>query len=290
MLGFNDLINLFSANTYTRINNKCIDWNTHKAAIFRYSHGFCYFHWVKELPKIDAQKLIGIKENYKLLENNTKNFCENSPATNALLWGARGCGKSSIVKAVCYEYTNKYPHLRILEIDSKDIAILPLLFDCMRLFKEYSFIVFCDDLTFNANTSTYHGLKSTLDGSIEQQAENILMYATSNLRHLIPEKADLNMLHTQDSIHEVLALSDRFPLQIGFYDNGQKEYLEILEYLIRQDNKALSKETIAYIMQEIKQDSINFAAKIGNRNPRTAKSYYALNHTRIFDFIKDKNS
>lgn len=281
MLGFNDLLNLFSTD---------IEWNTHKAVVFRYSHGFCYFHAIERLPKIDAQKLIGVRENYELLENNTRNFCENSPAANALLWGARGCGKSSIVKAVCYEYANKYPNLRVLEIESKDIAILPLLFDCMRLLREYKFIVFCDDLTFNANTSTYHGLKSTLDGSMEQQAENILIYATSNLRHLMPEKADLNMLHTQDSIHEVLALSDRFPLQIGFYDNGQKEYLEILEHLIREENSDLSQEMIAYIMQEIKQDSLNFATKIGNRNPRTAKSYYALNHARILKLIKTKSS
>ncbi|GAB0172350.1 ATP-binding protein [Helicobacter trogontum] len=286
MLGFFDLMNLFSND----LSRDGMDWKHNKAAVFRHSHGFCYFHAIRKLPRIDAQKLIGVKDNYELLKNNTKNFCENKPAANALLWGARGCGKSSIVKAVCYEYANEYPSLRVLEIESKDIAILPLLFDCMCDLGHYRFIVFCDDLTFNANASTYYGLKSTLDGSMEQQADNILIYATSNLRHLMPEKADLNMLHTQDSIHETLALSDRFPLQIGFYDNGQKEYLEILENLIKQENIAVSQETLSYVMQEIRQDSLNFATKIGNRNPRTAKSYYALNHDRISKLIKTRNT
>ena len=246
MLGFNDLLNLFSTD---------IEWNTHKAAVFRYSHGFCYFHAIERLPKIDAQKLIGVKENYELLENNTRNFCENSPAANALLWGARGCGKSSIVKAVCYEYANKYPNLRVLEVESKDIAILPLLFDCMRLLREYKFIVFCDDLTFNTNTSTYHGLKSTLDGSMEATSRKYTHICYFKSAAFNARKGGFKHAAYTRFIHEVLALSDRFPLQIGFYDNGQKEYLEILEHLIREENSDLSQEMITCIMQEISKIS-----------------------------------
>ncbi len=274
MYDFKTLLHIFMA----------VDWQINKAAILRYTHGFCYFHAMQSLPDIKAQGLFGVQEHYEILATNTYNFCEHKHATNALLWGARGCGKSSIVKAVCSTYTHLYQSLRILEIESKDIAILPLLFDCMRQL-DYDFIVCCDDLTFASHESIYHGLKSVIDGSIEQQATNIIIYATSNLRHLMPEYTDAHILHTQDSIHETLALSDRFPLKIGFYDNGQKEYLQVLDYIIQQENNPLSPEICKYVMQAIQQDSLNFATKIGNRNPRTAKNYYMIHHAKIMQLI-----
>ena len=261
-----------------------LDWRKHKAAILRYAHRFCYLHAVDSIPSIDEKQLIGVQEYYNTLSLNTLNFCTNKPATNALLWGARGCGKSSIIKAICYNYTSLYPSLRIFEIESKDISMLPLLFDCMRK-SEYKFIVFCDDLTFMPHTEIYQGLKSAIDGSMEQQAANIIVYATSNLRHLIPENIESNILHTQDSVHELLALSDRFPLQIGFYNHGQKEYLDTLSHIIQQENPMLTSDKIAKIMQEIKQDSLNFATKIGNANPRTAKNYYMLCYDKIMKII-----
>lgn len=261
-----------------------LDWVKHRAAIFRYTHGFCYFHAVENLPIVERGQLIGVEEYYEILSCNTLNFCKNKPATNALLWGARGCGKSSIVKSICHTYTSLYPSLRIFEIESKDISMLPLLFDCMRK-SEYKFIVFCDDLTFIQHAETYQGLKIAIDGSMEQQATNIIVYATSNLRHLISENTESNMLHTQDCVHELLALSDRFPLQIGFYNNGQKEYLEALSHIIQQKNPLLAPDIQAKIMQEIKQDSLNFATKLGNANPRTAKNYYMIHYDKIMRLI-----
>lgn len=263
-----------------------LDWTNNKAAILRYANDFCYLYPVENLPVLEKKQLIGIQEYYDILEKNTFNFCNNKPATNALLWGARGCGKSSIVKAICYAYTSLYPLLRIFEIESKDISMLPLLFDCMRK-SEYKFIVFCDDLTFMPNTEIYQGLKSAIDGSILQQATNIIVYATSNLRHLVAENAESNMLHTQDCVHELLALSDRFPLQISFYNHGQKEYLATLSHIIQQENPLLTQDIQAKIMQEIKQDSLNFATKIGNANPRTAKNYYMIHYNKIMKLIAD---
>lgn len=263
-----------------------VDWSSNRAAILRYTHGFFYFHAVEKLPVVDEKQLIGVQEYYDLLACNTLNFCTHKPATNALLWGARGCGKSSIVKALCNTYASLYPALRIFEIESKDIAMLPLLFDCMRK-SEYDFIVFCDDLTFTLNADIYHGLKSAIDGSFEQQAKNIIVYATSNLRHLMPEYTESNMLQTQDYIHELLSLSDRFPLQIGFYNHGKEEYLATLSHIIMQENPTLTHDLHLKVMREIRQDSLNFAAKTGNTNPRTAKNYYKIHYDKIMKLIKD---
>lgn len=262
-----------------------IDWETCKVVIFRRVYNCIYFHKVREFNIIESKDLLGVKNQITLLDSNTQAFLSGKKASNALLWGARGCGKSSVVKAVLGRYIISTHHfhnarLRIIEIDSKDIEIMPLLFDYLREWQEFYFIIFCDDLTFHSNQHSYSSIKSVLEGSFEIAPKNVLLYATSNLRHIIHEETQENTLHTQDNIHEMLSFSDRFPLNIGFYAITQEEYLSVLENLVRTHLSTTSSHEreakVTEIMQNIKQKAINFATKIGNRSPRTAKDFFTL--------------
>ncbi|WP_181882307.1 DUF815 domain-containing protein [Helicobacter didelphidarum] len=297
-----------------------IDWKSTKVAIFRNIHNFIYLHQINEFDFCMIDDLLGLESQIQLLDSNTLAFLSGKKALNALLWGARGCGKSSVVKAVLAQYlfdkTYKIPKngnyhakkciestsqdiqnisihsnkLRVLQLDSNDISFLPLLFDSLRQIQDFYFVIFCDDIAFCNNDWGYHGLKSILEGSFERPPNNILLYATSNLRHIISENEHNNSLHIQDSLHESMSFSDRFPLSIGFYTLGQKEYLEVLLHLIKnhlhnQSLQAHSKITLENnnidresqnILEKIKQQAINFATKIGNRSPRSAKDFFTL--------------
>jgi len=179
-----------------------------------------------DLKEIDAQK--------EKIERNTLQFVQGLPANNVLLTGARGTGKSSLIKACLNEYSHR--GLRLIEVDKADLVDLPDIVDVVAE-RDEKFIVYCDDLSFEDGEPGYKALKSILDGSIAQATANVLIYATSNRRHLLPEymKENLSYTHTDDGevhpgevIEEKISLSERFGLWVSFYPFSQDEYLIIV--------------------------------------------------------------
>jgi len=189
---------------------------------------------VKQINRIPLSLLQGICHQKEILLNNTHNFAQNLPANNALLWGARGTGKSSLVKAVHAEVLEKTnsKYLKLVEIHREDISELPELLSLLSQNKDYKFLLLCDDLSFDAGENTYKSLKAALDGGIEGKPENVLFYATSNRRHLMPrdmmENERSTAINPSESVEEKVSLSDRFGIWIGFHNMSQEVFLEII--------------------------------------------------------------
>ncbi|MDE3207907.1 MAG: ATP-binding protein, partial [Pseudomonadota bacterium] len=184
---------------------------------------------------LDLDDLQGIDDQRNRVDRNTCQFVEGLPANNVLLTGARGTGKSSLVKAMLTRYGHK--GLRLVEVDKADLVDLP---DLVSIFvkQDYRFIVFCDDLSFEDNDASYKSLKVALDGSLGGYARNVLIYATSNRRHLLPEHMSENLetqhvngeIHPGETTEEKISLSERFGLWVPFYPFTQSEYLAITAY------------------------------------------------------------
>ena len=182
--------------------------------------------------RIEARHLLAIDEQKQRINANTRQFVEGRPANNVLLTGARGTGKSSLVKAMLAKYASK--GLRLIEVDKAGLAYLPELFDQLPDGPQ-RFILFCDDLSFGSDEPGYPALKAALDGSLSTPSDNVLIYATSNRRHLMPEYMAENLeaqhiggeVHTGEATEEKVSLSERFGLWISFYPMGQDEYLAI---------------------------------------------------------------
>ena len=209
-----------------------IDWNKTFAAIWRPRKG--YLRAVEHIDQVWLDQLIGIDCQKQQLMQNTQRFLAGQGANNTLLWGGKGSGKSSLVKAVFNHYRER--GLRLIQVDRTDLIELPEIVDSIRGVSQ-RFIVYCDDLTFDIGEASYRALKSVLDGSIEAPPENILIYATSNRRHLLPEFMSENHeammlgddLHLGDTTEEKLALSDRFGLWLSFYPVNWQGYLHIVD-------------------------------------------------------------
>jgi hypothetical protein len=211
------------------------DWSTSSA--FRYRKGSSGHgalepvRHVAEINLADLQEIDGQKDK---IQRNTLQFVKGLPANNVLLTGARGTGKSSLVKACLHEYASQ--GLRLIEVDKGDLVDLPDIVDVVADRPE-RFIVFCDDLSFEDGEAGYKALKSVLDGSVSAAGDNVLIYATSNRRHLLPEymKENLSYTHTPDGevhpgevVEEKISLSERFGLWVSFYPFSQDEYLAIV--------------------------------------------------------------
>jgi predicted AAA+ superfamily ATPase len=218
-----------------------------------------------ELKEIDGQK--------ERLVRNTRQFVEGKTANNVLLTGARGTGKSSLIKACLNEFSAQ--GLRLIEVDKADLVELPDLVDLVAGRPE-RFIVFCDDLSFDEGEPGYKALKSILDGSVAQSSDNVLIYATSNRRHLLPEymKENLSYTHTEDGevhpgevVEEKISLSERFGLWISFYPFSQAEYLAIVAQWLR--HFGIAEEAIAAARQE----SLVWALERGSRSGRVAYQF-----------------
>ncbi|MDD2581884.1 MAG: DUF815 domain-containing protein [Desulfuromonadaceae bacterium] len=177
----------------------------------------------------DLGDLVGIDDIRDEVVRNTTQFVAALPANNVLLWGERGCGKSSLVKGLLKLFAPR--GLRIVELKRWDIMSLPQIVGLLRD-APFRFIVFCDDLSFDEGEGDFRALKTLLDGDIEERPSNILIYATSNRRHLMPERISANSsdaeIHPEEAVGEKLALSDRFGLSLGFYVFDQEEYLAIV--------------------------------------------------------------
>lgn len=225
---------------------------------------------VSAVDPISLNSLVGIDRQKAELVRNTERFIKGLPTNNALLWGARGTGKSSLIKALLNEYQDK--GLRLIEVFKNDLKNLPEIVDDLRD-QPQRFIIYCDDFSFEANDDSYVALKTVLEGSIEQPPENVLLYATSNRRHLVPEYMQDNLaseiiegeLHYSDAIEEKISLSDRFGLWLSFYQPNQEGYLEMVDSYFpdyQGDREALH------------QEAKMFAASRASKSGRTAKQFF----------------
>lgn len=246
-----------------------IDWERTYAAIWRGRQA--YLKPVNDLDTLTLESLFGLEEQKKRLLQNTTAFIRHKDAAHTLLWGARGTGKSSLIKALLNTFKNN--GLRIVEIDKDDLADLPYIADALRDLP-YRFILFLDDLSFETGDNSYKSLKTVMEGSIEAPPQNIKIYATSNRRHLIPEYKSENdetrlgedgEIHYGDSVEEKISLSDRFGLWVSFYSGNLNEYLKIVDFYFKDysgDREKLHKE------------AVHFADSRGARSGRTAKQFY----------------
>jgi len=188
---------------------------------------------VLKVNRIELQLLKGIDRQADLLLENTRRFAQGLPANNALLWGARGTGKSSLVKAVHAEVNREMPGaLALVEIHREDIPSLPALLGKIR-FSTRRVILFCDDLSFDGADTSYKSLKAVLEGGIEGRPDNVVFYATSNRRHLMPrdmiENERSTAINPSEAVEEKVSLSDRFGLWLGFHNCDQETYIAIVE-------------------------------------------------------------
>ena len=219
---------------------------------------------VAETGALPIDLLIGVDNQAKTLLDNTRQFAEGYAANNALLWGARGTGKSSLTKAIHEKVAaeSKTP-LHLIEIYREDISTLPLLLDLLRGQQDKRFILFCDDLSFDENDSSYKSLKAVLEGGIEARPTNVIIYATSNRRHLLPrnmiENERSTAIHKSESVEEKVSLSDRFGLWLGFYNCNQDDYLAMIHGYAKHFGLTIDDK-----------DALEWAITRGNRSGRVA--------------------
>lgn len=211
-----------------------LDWSRQLAARWVSSPRGGYLRPVEVRSRLKLGDLLGIERQRDLLLANTRQFLQGLPCNHALMWGARGTGKSSLVRAILSEYAGQ--GLRLVEVERNDLAELPLIVAALAGLPQ-QFIVFCDDLSFEAGEGDYRLLKSVLDGSLEQAPDNVVLYATSNRRHLLPEymsdnrdwqRGDNGELHPGEAVEDKIALSDRFGLWLSFYAFSQDHYLDVV--------------------------------------------------------------
>jgi len=225
---------------------------------------------VATVNRVDMQLLVGIDRSRDTLLANTQQFARGLPANNALLWGARGMGKSSLVKAVHAAVRAEGLPLKIVELQREDLPSVGRLLNLLRG-ADARFLLFCDDLSFGHDDQHYKSLKAVLDGGIEGRPENVVFYATSNRRHLMPrdmiENERSSAINPSEAVEEKVSLSDRFGLWLGFHPCDQDEYLSMIRgycdaYGVEIDDEALRAE------------AIEWQATRGSRSGRVAWQYF----------------
>ncbi|HET8731722.1 MAG TPA: ATP-binding protein [Moraxellaceae bacterium] len=230
-----------------------------------------YLETVRDLSPIRLADLRNIDRQRAEITRNTEQFVRGLPANNVLLTGSRGSGKSSLIKALLNEFSSQ--GLRVVEVDKHLLCDLPDIVDQLQGRPE-RFIVYCDDLSFSEDDASYRALKTTLDGSLHAGAANVIIYATSNRRHLLPEYMAENLqartvengeLHPGETVDDKISLSDRFGLWLTFYPNSQDDYLAAVElWLTRQ----------GYVLDDRSRSAaLQWALTRGNRSSRTASQF-----------------
>ena len=209
--------------------------------------------------------LAAVDEQRRQLVRNTEQFLAGRPANNVLMTGARGTGKSSLVKALLHQYADQ--GLRLIEVDKSDLLTLPALLSLLSARPE-KYILFCDDLSFEDGDDAYKALKTTLDGGLSQRCDNVLVYATSNRRHLMPEYMADNVAHTgnggevhpQEAVEEKVSLSDRFGLWLSFYPFDQNAYLQAVQNWLEEAGLNLD--------ETARRAALNWSQSRGSRSGR----------------------
>lgn len=225
---------------------------------------------VKRVSRVDLDLLVGINRSRDTLLKNTQQFAQGMPANNALLWGARGMGKSSLVKAVHAKILADGGRLTIVELQREDLPSVGRLLDLLRDSDE-RFLLFCDDLSFSHDDQHYKSLKAVLDGGIAGRPENVLFYATSNRRHLMPremiENERSSAINPSEAVEEKVSLSDRFGLWLGFHPCSQDEYLEMIDGYCAAHGVSVEPE-------RLRAEAIEWQATRGSRSGRVAWQFF----------------
>ena len=258
------------------------DWSASIAFRYRKRGGSGLIEPVRHVAPIRLNALVEVEPQKERLLRNTRQFVDGFGANNVLLTGARGTGKSSLIKACLNEFADR--GLRLIEVDKIDLVDLPDIVDLVAERPE-RFIVFCDDLSFDEGEPGYKALKSILDGSVSQSSDNVLIYATSNRRHLLPEYMKENLsykhldngeVHPGEVVEEKISLSERFGLWVSFYPFSQDEYLAIVAQWLR----SFSVPETAIVAA--RQESLVWALERGSRSGRVAfqfaKDYSGRHH------------
>lgn len=249
------------------------DWKASVAYRYRKrSSGHGVLEPVKNVANLQLTDLKEIEQQKEKIQRNTEQFVKGLPANNVLLTGARGTGKSSLIKACLNTYAKQ--GLRLIEVDKDDLVDLPDIIDVVSARPE-KFIVFCDDLSFEEGESDYKALKSILDGSVAAATANVLIYATSNRRHLLPEymKENLTYTHTDDGevhpgevVEEKISLSERFGLWVSFYPFSQEEYLIVVAQWLQSMGAKVA-------LDDVRTQALLWALERGSRSGRVAYQF-----------------
>ena len=225
---------------------------------------------VADVNRVDMDLLIGIDRARDILLDNTQRFASGFPANNALLWGARGMGKSSLVKAIHGDVQAKSTDLKLIELQREDLPTVGRLLGHLRT-APYRFVLFCDDLSFSHDDEHYKSLKAILDGGIEGRPDNVVLYATSNRRHLMPrdmiENERSSAISPSEAVEEKVSLSDRFGLWLGFHPCTQDDYLEMIERYCEAYGVQVDAETL-------RAEAIEWQATRGSRSGRVAWQFF----------------
>ncbi|OED48688.1 AAA family ATPase [Rhodobacteraceae bacterium (ex Bugula neritina AB1)] len=225
---------------------------------------------VESVNRVDLDLLVGINRSRDTLLDNTRRFAQGFAANNALLWGARGMGKSSLVKAVHGALTDDHPQLKLVELQREDLPSVARLLGHLRG-SEHRFILFCDDLSFSHDDQHYKSLKAVLDGGIEGRPENVVFYATSNRRHLMPrdmiENERSSAINPSEAVEEKVSLSDRFGLWLGFHPCDQDEYLMMIKGYCAAYGVAVDAD-------ELQSEAVEWQATRGARSGRVAWQFF----------------
>ncbi len=246
-----------------------IDWKASIAFRWRKRGGRSAVEIVRHVHKIGLADLRGIDRQKKIVERNTRQFVDGYPANNVLLTGARGTGKSSLIKALLNKYASR--GLRVIEVEKQDLVDLQDIVELIAPRPE-RFILYCDDLSFEADEPGYKALKVVLDGSVAAASENCLIYATSNRRHLMPEYMSENLvakrvddeIHPGETVEEKISLSERFGVWVSFYPFDQDEYLNIVAHWLGHFKVAGADP------QTVRKEALQWAMQRGSRSGRVA--------------------
>jgi predicted AAA+ superfamily ATPase len=250
-----------------------IDWTTCHAANWRRRPFSGALEPVPSVEAMHLDDLLGIEPQKAVLEENTRQFLAGLPANNTLLWGTRGTGKSSVVRALLHAYAGQ--GLRIIQVDKEDLASLPAIVDAVKA-EPFRFIVFADDLSFETGDASYKVLKSALDGSVYALPENVLLYVTSNRRHLVPEYESDNRgammvngeIHHGEAVEEKMSLSGRFGLWVPFHPFSQALYVDVTR---RWAGKLAAAAGLAIEWNKAAEDeAILWSQRKGDRSGRIA--------------------
>jgi predicted AAA+ superfamily ATPase len=242
------------------------------ACAFRWQSGQRTLQPIPHFQRIALDDLLGIEMQKRRIQQNTLQFVQGGMANNVLLSGARGTGKSSLVKALLNEYADQ--GLRVIQIDKQGLVDLPTIVGLVQGRSE-RFVLYCDDLSFNADEAGYQELKAALDGDLVALSDNLLIYATSNRRHLMPDYMQDNLatqyvgeeIHPAESVEEKVSLSERFGLWVSFYPFSQDEYLEIVAYWLARYGWSHG------LTGEVRGEALRWSLSRGSRSGRVANQF-----------------